>query len=202
MVFMKYLAWRVKRFLRGHCPGQKMSCIGKYKRNVINFKQTIFWLLCWQVNLLLDFPFQSFLEADQVLSKQSKFFIWTTKGVFMNECSIFLGLASEVPDTKSRLVRPGSFYVRSPVLEPRRPWQSEREQLTVFEGRANKDKGKGKGKGKKSGLPGNRNEPGNEEKPGCSSRRAEEGGITHSWSLNQPAAGPSSGMPSVYDTCI
>ena len=157
----------------------------------------LLWLLCWQVNLLLDFPFQSFLEADQVLSKESKFFIWTSKGVFLNECfSIICMLAIEVPDTKVRFVRPGQFYVRNPTLEPRRQREPKiGARPIVFEGRANEDKGKGKGKGKKRELLGNRNEPGTEEKPGCSgiSRRAE----VRITSLNQPD-GPSH-MPCVSD---
>ena len=197
---MKYLAWRVKRFLRGHCPNQKMSCIGKYRRNLINFEQTTHWLLCWQVNLLLDIPFQSFLEGDQHLSKQAKFFIWTAKGVFLNECFIFLGLAIKVPDTKVKLFQPGQFYVRSPILEPRR--QSEREakvrtsvQQQVLQSSF----------GKQNGLVvvGNQSGSGTQEKAGCSKSRSRSGraggAIVHSWNLTEPADPPSD-LPCVYDT--
>ena len=114
------MAWRVKRFLKGQCPNQKMSCIGKYKRNVINFQQTTYWMLFWQVSLLLDIPFQSFLEQDQALSKQAKFLIWNAKGVFLNECFIFVQLTIKVPSTETKLTQPGQFYVRNPISEPRR----------------------------------------------------------------------------------
>ena len=211
LVFMKYLAWRVKRFLRAHCPNQKMSCIGKYARNVINFKQTTYWLLCWQVNLLLDIPFQSFLEADQTLSNQSKFYIWTAKGVFLNEGFIFLGLAIKVPDTKTRLEKPGQFYVRNPILEPRRPilepkkprqskiepkvsTSAHLQTVVVLEG------GAGEGSsGMQNRLVGNRNGSGNQDQPGCSksSSRSRRGGIVYSWSLMDPDI---SALPCVYDT--
>ena len=121
VVFFNYMAWRVRRFLRGYCPKKKMSCIGKYKRNTINIQQTTRWLLFWLSSLLLDIPFQSALEESQTLSKQSKFFLWNAKGVFLNECFIFIQLSIEVPDTRTKLVKSGQFYVRSPSFEPRRP---------------------------------------------------------------------------------
>ena len=36
-IFISYAGLRVRRFLRGHCPRGKMSCIGVYQRNVNNF---------------------------------------------------------------------------------------------------------------------------------------------------------------------
>ena len=206
MVFMKYMAWRVKRFLTDHCPNKKMSCIGKYRRNMIDFQQTTYWLICWQVNILLDIPFQSFLEADQVLSKESKFLIWTTKGVFLNECFILTQLAIEAPDRKLKLVHPGQFYVRSPILEPRRPWQNTREgkvatmcgahtphlqQIVVLgegcSGRQNGAQGRGKGSE-------------NQDQAGCSNwTSSSRAGVVISYSRNfmepdLPA------LPEVYDT--
>ena len=127
IIFFKYMEWRVTRFLRGHCPNQRMSCIGKYKRNVINFKQTAYLMLIWQVNLLLDFPFQTFLEKEETFSSESKFLIWVAKGIFLNEGFIFFQLAIKVDNTKTKLVQPGHFYVRPPTLEPRRMWLNKRE---------------------------------------------------------------------------
>ena len=127
IIFFKYMEWRVTRFLRGHCPNQRMSCIGKYKRNVINFKQTAYLMLIWQVNLLLDFPFQTFLEKEETLSRESKFLIWVAKGIFLNEGFIFFQLAIKVDNSKTKLVQPGHFYVRPPTLEPRRMWMNKGE---------------------------------------------------------------------------
>ena len=84
-------------------------------------------MLFWQVSLLLDIPFQSFLEQDQALSKQAKFLIWNAKGVFLNECFIFVQLTIKVPSTETKLTQPGQFYVRNPILEPRRLPQIKRE---------------------------------------------------------------------------
>ena len=49
----------------------------------------------------------------------------------MNDCSktfcfIFVQLAIKVPSTETNLVQPGQFYVRNPILEPRRPPQIKR----------------------------------------------------------------------------
>ena len=206
VVFFNYMAWRVRRFLRGYCPKKKMSCIGKYKRNTIDIQQTTRWLLFWLSSLLLDIPFQSFLEADQVLSKESKFLIWTTKGVFLNECFILTQLAIEAPDRKLKLVHPGQFYVRSPILEPRRPWQNTREgkvatmcgahtqhlqQIVVLgegcSGRQNGAQGRGKGSE-------------NQDQAGCSNwTSSSRAGVVISYSRNfmepdLPA------LPEVYDT--
>ena len=114
------MAWRVKRFLRGHCPNQKMSCIGKYKRNVINFQQTTHWMLFWHLSILLDIPCQAFLERNQSLSPEYKFLIWNVKGAVLNECFLLVQLAIKVPDTRKKNIPSCRFYVRSPTLEPRR----------------------------------------------------------------------------------
>ena len=37
--------FQVQRFLAGHCPRGKMHCIGRYKRNVISFRQKFYLLL-------------------------------------------------------------------------------------------------------------------------------------------------------------
>ena len=98
-----------------------MSCIGKYKRNVIDFQETARWLLFWQASLLLNIPLQSALEGNQVLSKEAKFWLWNAKWFFLNESFIFMQLAIKVPDTKTKPVQSGSFFVQRPILEPRRP---------------------------------------------------------------------------------
>ena len=42
-----YFNSRVNRFLKGFCPNGRMSCIGLYKRNVIDLSQTVYLTLEW-----------------------------------------------------------------------------------------------------------------------------------------------------------
>jgi hypothetical protein len=48
------LNMKVKRFLAGHCPRKRMSCIGVYQRNVITYTQTTWLMLCWVLSAFLD----------------------------------------------------------------------------------------------------------------------------------------------------
>ena len=72
-----------------------------------------------------------------MLSKEAKFWLWNAKGIFLNECFIVMQLAIEVPDTETKPVHPGRFFVRRPILEPRRPQtpllEPRRSQSPVFE---------------------------------------------------------------------
>ena len=46
--------------------------------------------------------------------------MWNAKGICLNESFILIHLAVKVPDTKTKPVHPGMFYMQSPILEPRR----------------------------------------------------------------------------------
>ena len=42
--YMRYFTRRVNNYLAGQCPNMRLSCIGKYARNVISYKVHS-WLL-------------------------------------------------------------------------------------------------------------------------------------------------------------
>ena len=47
LLYVKYFSFQMKRFMSRLCPGGKMSCIGNYQRNVLNFTTTVKLALAW-----------------------------------------------------------------------------------------------------------------------------------------------------------
>ena len=88
-----------------------MSCIGKFKRNLINFQETDPFLASQPSP---QNPFQ-------YASKQTKFFLWNSKGIFPNECFILIHLAVKVPDTKTK-----------PVLHAKPHFRTKKAEKTSF----------------------------------------------------------------------
>ena len=169
---------QVQKFMARHCPRGKRSCIGRYKRNVISFRQefnlnycetvlsnytfivkfsyldflshakhslfccrqTVFWLLFWEVSGLADFVLETiFMTYKHALPATTIFHIWNLKGLITNE-----GLHMLIPwtlnisdeQTTSKQVE---FYVRKPtVLIPRSQYSikdssSQKRKIVVKE---------------------------------------------------------------------
>ena len=54
LVYGGYNTWKGKRFLNRMCPNKKMACIGRYKRNVIGYKETAFVFVICSFKGILD----------------------------------------------------------------------------------------------------------------------------------------------------
>jgi hypothetical protein len=126
LVYMKIFTLRVNRFMSGLCPGKKMSCIGIYRRNVIDLNLTLklsyFFFLNPICYVFLAIATVKYL--DNTYSNTTIFWIWSIRG-FLFDMFVFLlpfyfELCEESIDEKRITV----FYVRKPptVLEPRRPF--------------------------------------------------------------------------------
>ena len=111
--------------MRNHCPLGRMSCIGRYRRNVLTLKQTMAWVVLWCLSGIADICLQAlFVIYQEQWSSETLFWIWNTKG-FVN----FEGLHILIPFTLSVPPDGGSenssstgFYVHKPsILVPRRP---------------------------------------------------------------------------------
>ena len=121
-IFNCYACWRVRRFIRGHCPRGRMSCIGVYRRNVITLKETsnLLHILCF--SSVIDSVIQAvFPNLD--LEGKVLFWIWNIKGISFNEglfltLPLFLDIPFESEPTKGKV----DFYVSAPrFLFPRPP---------------------------------------------------------------------------------
>ena len=122
------MSLRVRHYLRRFCLNGRFSCIGTYKRNVIDFKNTSMWFiyLCLSsfTDVGLDIIF-TFYESN--LSPEAIFWIWNIKGVISNDffnLLLPLTLTTEdiVPHPNTKRLQ--QFYTRKPVvLEPRRQFR-------------------------------------------------------------------------------
>ena len=126
-IFNGYVCWRVRRFMRGHCPKGRMSCIGVYRRNVITLKETsrILYLLCF--SSFIDSVIQAvFPNLDKIFKGNVLFWIWNIKGLSFNEgLFLTLPLFLEIPIESAPSKGKPYFYVSPPkCLLPRRPSQS------------------------------------------------------------------------------
>ena len=121
MCFTVYNNWRVKMFLSKKCPRNTLSCIGKFKRNVLSFKQTTVWVLflCFSgLSSLLVFLLASFILES--LSTEQMFWIWNIRSFLCFEGLHFvLPLFLKIP-SNVEITRP-FFITKSKRLEPRRP---------------------------------------------------------------------------------
>ena len=112
---------KVNKFVDGHCPGRKMSSIGKYRRNILGLQSTFWAALCGASFPVVDY-FVRFLS--QSLNKWEAFYVnfFILDGiVYLFYVSILVvALMEDIPSLKEgprRIV----FYVSKPQkLEPRR----------------------------------------------------------------------------------
>ena len=115
--------WRVKHFLKGHCPKGTMACLGSYQRNVVTFDQTFGWLLC-KASSTMIMAISSAISVN--FGGKAQFWIWNITAFFVYEgfylvLPFILARAMPFQVQKPFSNTASEFYVRKPlVLEPRR----------------------------------------------------------------------------------
>ena len=109
------------RYVKGVCPNGRMSCFGKFRRNVVNLDQTYWWLMWWC--LAITFWGTSISDYGQdFLSVKAQFWIWNiTEFLSIEGLHIVLPLLLNIPSQGTELLSNREFYVRQPELKPRRP---------------------------------------------------------------------------------
>ena len=124
-----YFSARVNKFLRGLCPNGRMSCIGNYKRNVLDFVQTFYLVL---VGVLFSiFKMVTILvivDNSFHLPKKTHFWIWNVVEIVCNEGFYFFTIPFLIvvrPSYQARKKPASQFYVRRPIVEPWRPTTKE-----------------------------------------------------------------------------
>ena len=109
---------KVKRFISGLCPNARMSCLGNFKRNVINLNQTFWWFIWWC--FAMTFCCISVDYGDGYLSAKTQFWIWNLSGFIGYEgMHLFLPFLLDIQSQGTVSTPNPKFYVRKPVLEPR-----------------------------------------------------------------------------------
>ena len=107
------------------CPGEKMSCIGRYKRNVLSYRETCALSIAWSFNAML-YPVLTGILKKLNISPRAVFMIDTFYYVFTYQfitLLIVVILSKRDFPVHSQPHKISHFYVHSPprLLEPRRP---------------------------------------------------------------------------------
>ena len=76
--------------MRGVCPNQQMNTLGKYRRNLITFKENSRYLMTWSLFSFILFLFTIFIVNTSVLSPSVIF--WLYNIVYFTFYDIFHGL--------------------------------------------------------------------------------------------------------------
>ena len=110
---------QVTNFMKKFCPNNRVSCIGKFRRNVIDIKDTFLWLLMWCLA-----SFICCLSVDygrNVLSVEAQFWIWNmTEFVCYEGLHFVLPFLLNLPTQGREQSAQVEFYVRKPSFEPAR----------------------------------------------------------------------------------
>ena len=123
IIYSLIMYFRSRRFLSFQCPSGKMSCIGKYQRNVIDLKTCTMAILYWSIFpislklVILTFkPFS--ISPEHVILIHT---LYNTIGVetFNLGFSLIIGRGELATRRDPRKV--ADFYVRRPDFAPRPP---------------------------------------------------------------------------------
>ena len=143
--FVLYFSWKTKRLLKTFGPNNKMTCIGKYRRNAVNYRESAVASVAWSMFNILDV---SLVAACKYLNlgRNTIFFVDRFMWVILFEIFSFFIMCKiccrEMP-CHSEPPKPAQFYVHSPlVLVPRRP----PDPLIPFLLAPTRSKEKGRGK--------------------------------------------------------
>ena len=124
VVYTIYLSGKATRFMKKHCPHNKMSSIGRYKRNLMSHVETT--MMAIMGNLLGIWEnFVHFLLRFFNISPEAAFIVENMLWLILGEGTIFLLTVvlslRDIP-TNEETPRRTKFYVHIPgALEPRRP---------------------------------------------------------------------------------
>ena len=117
IVFMSWQRFSANRFMRGLCPSGRMSCVGKFRRNVLSLESSyrLLTAICCSraAGTLLGF------YASQ-LSPTAHYWVWNTTATLWGEGGwLLLPWFLAPPQSSSRSVQVSQFYVRKPAMQPR-----------------------------------------------------------------------------------
>ena len=117
IIYTTWLRFSAMRFLSGLCPRGQMSCMGKYRRNVLTLYYTYLYLIA---NMFYRVASIVLADYARQLSPAAHFWIWNVTAAIWGEGSyLVLPWILTVPDSGSSSGPLSQFYVRKPELQPR-----------------------------------------------------------------------------------
>ena len=129
LVYCAYTHLRIKRFMRVFCPNKRYSCIMPYKRNILNFKTSLLWAYFVLFYGVFDLLVLTVLnEYRSQISSTTRYMIWNTySSALMETLHLLIPLFVVIPEPSMTGANLGEFYVRRPVLEPKRPKSMDKD---------------------------------------------------------------------------
>ena len=86
LFYVIYFSYKKRRFMSRLCPGGKMSCIGKYQRNVLNFTITVKLALAWGFfPIFRQFVLVGYEHLAEQVSPQHVFYIDTLLWILFSD---------------------------------------------------------------------------------------------------------------------
>ena len=124
IAFCRYWKFKSKQYFKGICPNNKMSSVGNYRRNFVNFDQTLKWIEVHFFYLLFQQVILFSILLTFNLRPQTKAFITHISYVLYWSLyhGMYLPAKMKIPEFPKRR-HVSSFFVRAPqFLEPRSPY--------------------------------------------------------------------------------
>ena len=124
----QYFSWKARVYIHGVCPNKRMSCIGKYRRNLMSFAETSLYLSCWAGYSVLEGAVVIVAMVIGSPGSTSTLVFWIHNFLAFAFIDVFHGiyiplsmtLPSSLPTRNKRKLHPCA----SGPLEPRRCWTS------------------------------------------------------------------------------
>ena len=124
----QYFSWKARVYIHGVCPNKRMSCIGKYRRNLMSFAETSLYLSCWAGYSVLEGTVVIVAMVIGSPGSTSSLVFWVHNFLAFAFIDVFHGiyiplsmtLPSSLPTRKKQKLHPCA----PGPLEPRRCWTS------------------------------------------------------------------------------
>ena len=129
IIFITWQRFSTQHFLSGLCPRGRMSCIGKFRRNILSLRSTYVLLMALSCcrgagSLLIHY-------SDQ-MTPSTHFWLWNTSAALWGEGAyLLLPWLLSAPEASGRRVVFAHFYVRKPPVDPRRPEAGTSEEVQL-----------------------------------------------------------------------
>ena len=122
-ILNRYFSAKVGTFLRGLCPNKRMSCIGKFRRNLIDLVDNSFYITCWALYACLDglLLLLAMTTNSPVFAPENFFFLYNLVTFLFIDIfhGVVIPLRMDLSWNKEHI--PRTFYMHNQSsLEPRR----------------------------------------------------------------------------------
>ena len=122
-ILNRYFSAKVSTFLRGFCPNNRMGCIGKFRRNLIDLVDNSIYITCWALYACLDgiLLLLAMTTKSPVFAPQEFFYLYNLVSFLFIDIfhGIVIPLRMDLSCNREQIARAFHMHKES-RLEPRR----------------------------------------------------------------------------------